>query len=171
MNKFEALIITGRLEVLLSEEKILDEVKVIQKCVIEDDLVNLAISLGKFSAKTHDNEDVCNCIENLIRYGSDFDDDASEEVVDKKRIHISKIGLSTRVTRSLLRKNINTVADILECDLQELFRIRNFAVESVKEVIGKMNEMGFNDWANKISAELETLLKLSKRQIRNFKRN
>ena len=70
MNKFEALIITGKLEVYFAGEKeLLDEVKSIQKCIIDDDLINLAISLGRLDELSNStNENVGKYLDNLMRF-------------------------------------------------------------------------------------------------------
>ena len=150
MNKFEALIVTGKLEVLLSsgEEKLLEEVKVIQKCIIDDELANLAISLGKISARTHNDKNVCNCIEQLIKYGSGSKGEEMAKKEEKKKMSIEELGLSVRAFHILKRAGINTVGDIEE--MAKGTKVRNIGQKAYDEALCKMEEFGFNDWARKM---------------------
>ena len=155
MNKFEALIVTGKLEVLLSsgEEKLLEEVKVIQKCIIDDELANLVISLGKISARTHNDKNVCNCIEQLIKYGSGSKGEEMAKKEEKKKMSIEELGLSIRTFNYLKSAGINTVGDILNCSKEEMAkvtRVKSVGQKSYDDVLCKMEEFGFNDWARKM---------------------
>lgn len=153
MNKFEALVITGKLEVYLSGEKeLFDEVKSIQKCIIDGDLINLAISLGRlYELSKSSNENVSKHLENLIGYVVE----SNVKIKDKTNMTIEEMDLTVRAFNSLKRYGYNTVADILKCTGEDLLRIRNLGVKCTKEVIAKMKELGFQEWANKADEALK----------------
>lgn len=155
MNKFEALIITGKLEVYFAGEKeLLDEVKSIQKYIVDDDLVNLAISLGRLNelSKSH-NENVGKYLENLVKYCVT----SNVEMEDKKNIAIEEMDLTVRTFNCMKRAGCNTIADILKLDRKGL--LKNSGKKGVDEIIAKMKELGFEDWANKVSEEIEEILR------------
>ena len=159
MEKFAALIVTGKLEVFLSEEKmLLEEVKLIQKYIVDEDIPDLAISLGKLSARTHNDKNVCNCIEQLIKYGSGFKSEEMVKVEDKRKICLEMLDLSVQSYKCLKRwADVNFIEEILEFDAKELLRVRQLGWKRVREIIDKMKEFGFNDWADKVSNELTVI--------------
>lgn len=155
MNKFEALIITGKLEVYVTDEKeLFDEVKSIQKFLVTDDLVNLAISLGKLDELSKSiNEKVGKYLEDLINYCVA----SNAEMEDKLHIAIEDLHMSVRSFNCLMRNGYNTVGDILKLDGNKLIRVRNLGIKSLDEVIEKMKELGFNDWASKIGEQIKEI--------------
>lgn len=152
MNKFEALIITGKLEVYLSGEKeLFDEVKSIQKCIIDDDLINLAISLGRlYELSKSSNENASKHLEDLISYvvGSNV------KIKDKTNMTVEEMDLTIRSFNCVKRAGCNTVADILKYVGEDFLAIRNLGLKSATEVIAKMKELGFQEWANKADEAL-----------------
>lgn len=69
-----------------------------------------------------------------------------EEEVDEENLILEKpiedLDLSLRSYNCLKRANINTVGDILEYDVAELKKIRNFGKKSFTEVENKIDELG-----------------------------
>lgn len=69
-----------------------------------------------------------------------------EEEVDEENLILEKpiedLDLSLRSYNCLKRANINTVGDILEYEVSELKKIRNFGKKSFTEVESKINELG-----------------------------
>ena len=130
MNKFEALIITGKLEVYFSGEKeLFDEVKSIQKCIIDDDLINLAISLGRlYELSKSSNENVSKHLEDLISYVV-----GSNVKKDKTNMTIEEMDLTIRSCNCLKRVCCNTVADILNYTVEDFLAIRNLGMKSIKD--------------------------------------
>lgn len=152
MNKFEALIITGKLEVYLSGEKeLFDEVKSIQKCIIDDDLINLAISLGRlYELSKSSNENVSKHLEDLISYVVE----SNVKIKDKTNMTIEEMDLTVRSLNCVKRAGCKTVADILKYAGEDFLAIRNLGLKSSTEVIAKMKELGFQEWANKADEAL-----------------
>lgn len=152
MNKFEALIITGKLEVYFSGKKeLFDEVKSIQKCIINDDLINLAISLGKlYELSKSSNENASKHLNDLINYVVE----SNVEIKDKTNMTVEEMDFSIRTFNCVKRAGCNTVADILNYTGKDFLAIRNMGLISPAEVIAKMKELGFQEWANKASEAL-----------------
>ena len=152
MNKFEALIITGKLEVYFSGKKeLFDEVKSIQKCIINDDLINLAISLGKlYELSKSSNENVSKHLEDLINYVVE----SNVEIKDKTNMTVEEMDFALRTFNCVKRAGCNAVADILNYTGKDFIAIRNMGLKSPAEVIAKMKELGFQEWANKASEAL-----------------
>lgn len=152
MNKFEALIITGKLEVYFAgEKKLLDEVKSIQKYIVDDDLVNLAISLGRLNELSKSpNENVSKHLEDLIEYGVAF----NVEMRNSRNITVEDLDFSVRTFNCMKRAGCNTVADILKYNGEELIKLGK---KCPREVITKMKRLGFEDWASKASEEIEAI--------------
>lgn len=152
MNKFEALVITGKLEVYFSGEKeLFDEVKSIQKCIINDDLINLAISLGRlYELSKSSNENVSKHLEDLINCVVE----SNVKIKDKTNMTIEEMDFVIRTFNCLKRAGCNTVADILNYTGEDFLAIRNLGLKSAKEIITKMKELGFQEWANKANEAL-----------------
>lgn len=161
MNKFEALIITGKLEVYFSGEKeLFDEVKSIQKCIIDDDLINLAISLGRlYELSKSSNENVSKHLEDLISYVVESNVEikvveSNVEIKDKTNMTVEEMDFSIRTVNCVKRAGCSTVADILKYAVEDFLAIRNLGLKSATEVIAKMKELGFQEWANKADEAL-----------------
>ena len=154
MNKFEALIITGKLEVYFAgEKKLLDEVKSIQKYIVDDDLINLAISLGRLNELSKSpNENVSKHLEDLIEYGVAF----NVEMGNSRNITVEDLDFSVRTFNCMKRAGCNTVADILKYNGEELIKLGK---KCPREVITKMEKLGFEDWAWKVSDEIDEIEK------------
>ncbi len=160
MNKFEALIITGKLEVYFAgEKKLLDEVKSIQKYIVDDDLINLAISLGRLNELSKSpNENVSKHLEDLIEYGVAF----NVEMGNSRNITVEDLDFSVRTFNCMKRAGCNTVADILKYNGEELNKVLHLGKKGPKEVITKMKRLGFEDWASKASEEIEAIERQTK---------
>lgn len=57
-------------------------------------------------------------------------------------IHISELNLSKRSYNALYRRGIDTVDDLTKYTITELMRIQNFGEVSMKELLGKLKELG-----------------------------
>ena len=53
---------------------------------------------------------------------------------------INQIGLSVRSSNALHRHGVNMVADLLQCNEEQLFAMRNVGKKSVEEILGKIEE-------------------------------
>lgn len=148
MTKFEALIITGKLEVYVTGEKeLFDEVKSMQKYLINDDFVNLAISCNRLAE--HLAEHSASIKEKVGEYQEDFINYVETQVID-----IRDLGLSVRAHNCLKRACIDTVGDILNLNGDKLCRVRNLGRKSTYEVIDMMEQHGFDEWACRIRKEI-----------------
>lgn len=159
MNKFEALIITGKLEVYFAGEKeLLDEVKSIQKCIIDDDLINLAISLGRLDELSNStNENVGKYLDNLMRFciASNIENVENVKLEAYKNMTVEELDLSVRTYNVLTRSRpIRDVEDILALDRFSFSTIRNLGRKSAIEVVEKMETLGFVEWAKGIREEM-----------------
>lgn len=75
---------------------------------------------------------------------------AKYESIGEIDITIEELDLSTRSYNCLARAGLRTVTDILRCSAKNFYAIRDFGTRSQREVIEKMEELGFNDWASKM---------------------
>lgn len=75
-----------------------------------------------------------------------------ESVAKNENINmtIKEMGLPIRSYNALLRTGAKTVADILKFNTERFYRIKNFGKVSRTEVIERMEELGFDDWASKM---------------------
>ena len=57
---------------------------------------------------------------------------------------IEELQLSVRATNGLKRAKINTIGDLAKLSLAELEKVKNLGKVSLKEIIEKLKEYGFN---------------------------
>lgn len=136
MDKFEALILTGKLEIILDNDQ-LEEIKELQRTIIEADYDKLPIVIGRLSEKAKSNEQACKLIKELIQYFY---------LEDKKTYELDRLNLSSRAYNGLKRSGIFTVEEILKLDIRMLHQIKNLGSSSINEIVEKMKELGFDDW-------------------------
>ena len=155
MNKFEALIITGKLEVYFTgEKKLLNEVKSIQKYIVDDDLNKLAITLGRLNELSKSsNENVSKHLEDLIGYVVS----ANVETVDTGNMTVEDLDFSVRTFNCIKRAGCNNVEDILKFNGKKLIEVSHIGRKGPTEVITKMKRLGFDDWASKVTEEIEEI--------------
>ena len=143
----------------MMDDGLLDEVKSIQKYIVDDDLVNLAISLGRLNELSKSpNENVSKHLEDLIGYGVAF----NVETRNSRNITIEDLDFSVRTFNCMKRAGCNTVADILKYNGEELNKVLHLGKKGPKEVITKMKRLGFEDWASKASEEIEAIERQTK---------
>ena len=77
-----------------------------------------------------------------------------QAILVKQETCVCDIGLSRQAKGALLRASKQTVKSILSITTwDELCGIRNFGVKSRGEVLVKMRELGFHEWADRMDAE------------------
>lgn len=148
MNKLEALTITGKLEIRFQgKEQLLDEIVNLQKFIIENDLDNQAIILGRISELTKDFE--TDVVSKDIKSLYDFIFERSKveqlEVSMAKEnldLLIEELMLTPRQFNDLKQIDINTVRDIVMMDNAREKLIKTLGKKSFDEVIVKLKEIG-----------------------------
>ncbi len=145
-NKYEALILTGRLEVQLKEyENLLKTLKDLQKSIIEDDYVDCVVIFGKFSElvkKTTMDEDVMANTEVLNAVIKDLN--------LLLNMCIEDLNLSRRAFNVLKGAGINTVRELIEIPESKFVKhkktdgsqIHKMGDVTVKEVLAKLQTLG-----------------------------
>ncbi len=88
---------------------------------------------------------------------------------DERFKRIEEMGFSVRTYNCLRRAGINTVGDLLNITQSDLIKVRNLGQNSFKEVISKLNDMGFSLKPGEIETLENTLLSWSK-QVRELER-
>lgn len=146
MNKYEALAITGKLEVQLqSQEQLLNEVTKLQECIAKGDFVGEAICFGRLSELTQNsNVDVSENLQALSKFV--IEDSEEQEKQRLLNIPIEELNLSVRSSTCLKRAGINTLGDILAIPKSVLYdckTIRNLGKKSAEEVINVVESKGF----------------------------
>lgn len=151
MNKFDALIITGKLEVRFhGKEDLLNEVSNLQKSITDNDFVNFSISFGKLNEllKNAGIDDVNGEIQNLYNYvfESLSQDYKTLDREAKLNLHISELHFTTRTFNALKRSGLTTVQDIITANENGRIWIGRGLGKQNKsgiEIIGKLGELGF----------------------------
>ena len=146
MNKYEALAITGRLEVQLqSQEMLLNEIAKLQKSIAEEDSVGAAISFGRLSELTQKpNIDVSENLEALAQFVTTSTADGETQRLES--MPIEELDLSIRSFNCLKRAGKCTLRDILaipKSKLRDGKTIRNLGTKSAEEVIKAVETRGF----------------------------
>ena len=155
MNVYEALMITGRLEIQLEgNEKSINELKKIQKCIIEKDFVNLAISLGRLSELSKGSiADADKSINALTKFITN-----KEEVTEQPHVFdmtIEDLNLSDRSLNCMKRAGFNMVSDILRLSGAELYRVKQLCKNSYEEVLDRLEALGQKSFVEKTRALIE----------------
>lgn len=151
MNMYEALMITGRLEIIFQGEgQILNEVVRLQKSISEKDYAGCAISLGRLGEMTKKCKlDDSKSLESL-----------SEFVINKEEVPkivdttIEDLKFSVRTFNCLKRSGFSTIGDLLKLNGEELCKIRNLGQKSFKEILAKLKELGFGEFVEKVEKEV-----------------
>ena len=114
MNKLEALVITGKLEVRFQgKEQLLNEVANLQKFIAENDFDNLAISFGRLSELTKDfTPNVSDYINSLYDFIFEVKEPLKREqelgLKEKLAMTLEELDVSLRTFNCLRRAGINT---------------------------------------------------------------
>lgn len=143
-NKFEAMIITGRLEIQLQEQKkALEEIRDLQRCIANDNFRDSAIILGRLLELASEVNQ--NAIEN-INILSEFcmkEEEMLNESNPAFNIKIKDMGFSSRAFNCLDRAGIKTVASIVALAKEgRLEYVRNLGVRAYSEIAEKLKEYG-----------------------------
>lgn len=148
MNKLEALIITGKFEIRFQgKEQLLDEIVNLQKFIIENDLDNQAIILGRISEliKDFETDVVSKDIKSLYDFIFERSKVEQLEVSMAKEnldLLIEELMLTPRQFNDLKQIDINTVRDIVMMDNAREKLIKTLGKKSFDEVIVKLKEIG-----------------------------
>ena len=143
MNKLEALVITGKLEVQFQgKEQLVNEVINLQKFIVENDLDNLAISFGRLSEFIKDLEiDVSTDMKFLYDLIVSAEVPMKKEEIDKS---IDTLNLSIRTENCLKRAGMWTIRDLLAMKTMEgWMKVPNLGKKSFDETILKLKKLGF----------------------------
>lgn len=158
MNRYEALVVTGRLEVIFAgDEKILEEVKALQEHIVNGNFVGLAITLGRLDALPKPrNKNIGKQQEDLVRYF--ISDDAIME--ERKSIKLEDMNLGVRTYLMLKRNGCKTVGDILKLVGYDFIRMK-FSRKRLSEVTTAMKNLGFYEWVCITEDDYENPLELA----------
>ncbi|WP_311695416.1 DNA-directed RNA polymerase subunit alpha [Sneathia sanguinegens] len=83
----------------------------------------------------------------MSKYRGDVEEEQEVEVVEPNTygdMKIEELQLSVRATNGLKRAKINTIGDLAKLSLAELEKVKNLGKVSLKEIIEKLKEYGFN---------------------------
>jgi len=74
--------------------------------------------------------------------------------IDERKAGIGSLGFSSRINNHLLDAGINTVESLIAIDsFDVLMEKRNFGKKSRLEIIQKMRQLGYNEWADKMDSD------------------
>ena len=83
----------------------------------------------------------------MSKYRGDVEEEQEVEVAEPNTygdMKIEELQLSVRATNGLKRAKINTIGDLAKLSLAELEKVKNLGKVSLKEIIEKLKEYGFN---------------------------
>ncbi|WP_066729370.1 DNA-directed RNA polymerase subunit alpha [Sneathia sanguinegens] len=83
----------------------------------------------------------------MSKYRGDVEEEQEVEVAEPNTygdMKIEELQLSVRATNGLKRAKINTIGDLAKLTLAELEKVKNLGKVSLKEIIEKLKEYGFN---------------------------
>ncbi|WP_308545121.1 DNA-directed RNA polymerase subunit alpha [uncultured Sneathia sp.] len=83
----------------------------------------------------------------MSKYRGDVEEEQEVEVAEPNSygdMKIEELQLSVRATNGLKRAKINTIGDLAKLSLAELEKVKNLGKVSLKEIIEKLKEYGFN---------------------------
>lgn len=146
MNKYEALVCTGKMEVKAQDsEKALNEVKNMQKHLAEDDYINFAISFGRlFELAKQFDVDIMQEINEMLEFNPM---ETNIEREKKLNINIEELDLSVRTFNMLKRSGVNNVGDFIYDSEDYLLKTRMHGNKrSYSEVVEKVHALGFTDF-------------------------
>ena len=69
-------------------------------------------------------------------------------VEEKLKLSLNELGLKVRTVNVLEGDNVLYVEDLLECTADDLLAIPNFGPATLKEVLDKLAELGFERLSN-----------------------
>jgi len=79
-----------------------------------------------------------------------------QAALEERKMKIDELELSSRTNNALYRAGLEKVESILAIDdLYDLTKIRNLGNASLSELVVKMLEHGFDDWALKMQMEID----------------
>lgn len=138
MNKLEALIITGSLEVRFEGlEKLLDEIANLQKNILEDDIIKIAINLGRLQEMLKNVDiEATKELQELHNYILVEDNNANLDLT------INEMEFTVRTYNNLDRAGIKTVKQLIAMSFEDLMHIKNIGQESSMEIVNKLENFG-----------------------------
>lgn len=138
MNKLKAMMVTGALEVKFQgQEKLLNEVANLQKHILEDDEIHVAIDIGRLKEMANLNISEDANLKEL--YNSIFLKPKNE----KLNLNIEELELTVRTYNCLKRAGINTVNQLVSMSVEDLIKVRQMSRSSIIEIRKKLENLGF----------------------------
>ena len=139
MNKLKALMITGSLEVKFEgQERLLNEVTNLQKNILKDDVIHMAIGVGRLGEMANnlgiDADEKMMQLRNFILL---------EESDANLDLPIDEMEFSVQTYNSLYRAGIRIVRQLVALSLEELKNVPKLGEKSVDEVVIKLQNLGF----------------------------
>jgi hypothetical protein len=145
MNKYEALICTGKLEILLQDqEQMLKEIHQLQSYIVGNDYVNAGISRGKLDELcSHSglSKEVFQNLKNLSNFVNTEKEMIPNTKLEEKVLNteIMDLNLSVRTYNYLMRAGVRTVGDYLNLDPNEKQKIAGKNKKIIPEVDEKVS--------------------------------
>lgn len=140
MDKLKALMITGSLEVKFEgRERLLNEVKILQKNILEDDVSHVAIEIGRLREMLNNLAGI-NADEKIIQLRNCILLEESNANLD---LPIDEMEFTVRTYNALYRAGIRIVRQLVALSLEELKNVLNLGEKSVDEVVIKLKNLGF----------------------------
>lgn len=141
MNKYDALVITGKLEVRFKDnDDLLKLITDLQKFIAEGNIINAAITIGKISEITNDSE--LSSLQEFI-CSNEALTEKNNECKGSLSKSISDLKFSVRTHNCLLKAGKESLADLVSMSMDDFYHVRNLGKKGVDEIIAKLNELGF----------------------------
>lgn len=142
MNKTDVLIAVGTLEVRFErEERLQNELSLLQKCIVKDDYLQAAIYFGRLKELIKlFNINIDDSINEIYKYISKVEKKLAQEKI--QNMPIVDFNFSVRTFNCLVRSRVSTGKELAKMSITELRKLRNMSSASIEEIVTTLKEYG-----------------------------
>jgi len=142
MNKTDVLIAVGTLEVRFEgEERLLNELSLLQKYIVKDDYLQAAIYFGRLKELIKFfNINIDDSINKIYKYISEVEKKLAQEKI--QNMPIADFNFSVRTFNCLVRNRVSTGRELVKMSITELRKLRNMSSASIEEIVTTLKEYG-----------------------------
>lgn len=142
MNKTDVLIAVGTLEVRFEgKERLLNELSLLQKCIVKDDYLQAAIYFGRLKELIKlFNINIDDSINEIYKYISKVEKKLAQEKI--QNMTIADFNFSVRTFNCLARSGVSTGRELAKMSITELRKLRNMSSASIEEIVTTLKEYG-----------------------------
>lgn len=142
MNKTDVLIAVGTLEVQFEkEERLLNELTLLKKCIVKDDYLQAAIYFGRLKEFIKFfNINIDDSINEIYKYISEVEKKLAQDKI--QNMPIADFNFSVRTFNCLVKNRVYTGSGLVKMSITELRKLRNMSSASIEEIVTTLKEYG-----------------------------